>query len=101
MSLLTNMAKFAGLPWDAVLSAELFETQARPQNLSRRARPCRPAAGRGDDDAAHSQDLKAAQKLGLGRLRCASDRIRPAEIRFRGEGRLGYRGEGFSESPIG
>ena len=25
VALLTNMAKFAGLPWDLVMSAELFE----------------------------------------------------------------------------
>ena len=43
------MAKRAGLPWDCILSAELFQPlQARPGGLPRRGRAARPRAGRAD-----------------------------------------------------
>ncbi len=46
MSLLTNMAKHAGLPWDCVISAELFHHyKPDPRGLSRLRRPARRGAG--------------------------------------------------------
>jgi 2-haloacid dehalogenase len=66
VSLLTNMAKRAGLPWDCVLSAELFH-HYKPD----------PETYRGAADllgiahhelmlvACHPDDLRAAQKAGL------------------------------------
>ena len=66
VALLTNMAKFAGLPWDLVMSAELFEhykpdpeTYLGPAKLL-----CLPPE-QVMMVAAHNHDLKAAQKLGL------------------------------------
>jgi 2-haloacid dehalogenase len=66
VALLTNMAKFAGLPWDLVMSAELFahykpdaETYLGAARL----------LGRKPEEvmmvAAHNGDLAAAQKNGL------------------------------------
>ena len=41
VALLTNMAKFAGLPWDLVMSAELFEHyKPDPEPISRRQLLC-------------------------------------------------------------
>ncbi len=66
VALLVNMAKRAGLPWDCILSAELF-----------RAYKPDPAVYRGAADllglrpdevmlvAAHRDDLRAAQRAGL------------------------------------
>ena len=46
VSLLTNMAKRAGLPWDCVISAELFHHyKPDPRGLPRVRRPARRAAG--------------------------------------------------------
>ena len=50
VALLTNMAKFAGLPWDLVMSAELFEHyKPDPRNLCRRRQTALLATGAGDD----------------------------------------------------
>jgi len=66
VALLTEMAKFAGLPWDVILSAELFEHYKPDAEtyLGAARLLCLPP-----DQvmmvAAHNHDLKAAQKLGL------------------------------------
>ena len=66
VALLTNMAKFAGLPWDLILSAELFE-HYKPDTESYlgAARVLCLAPGEVMMVAAHNHDLRAAQKLGL------------------------------------
>jgi 2-haloacid dehalogenase len=66
VALLTEMAKFAGLPWDVILSAELFEhykPDAETYLGAARLLCLRPAQVM--MVAAHNHDLKAAQKLGL------------------------------------
>src|ERR1700682_6096089 len=66
VALLTNMAKFAGLPWDLVLSAELFEHYKRdPETYLGAAKLLCLQPGEVMMVAAHNNDLKAAQKLGL------------------------------------
>ena len=66
LSLLTNMAKFAGLPWDCILSTELVrhykpdkETYLMPGEFF----DVEPAAVM--MVAAHEGDLQAAKALGL------------------------------------
>ena len=66
VALLTNMAKFAGLPWDTVLSAELCgHYKPDPKVYLMAAR----LLGLRTDEvmmcAAHTQDLTAARNLGL------------------------------------
>ena len=98
VALLTNMAKFAGLPWDLILSAELFEHyKPDPETYLGAAKLLCLPPEQVMMVAAHNQDLKAAQKLGLKTAFVrAADRIRPAaEIRFRGDRRLGHRRQGF------
>src|SRR5579872_1729546 len=66
VALLTEMAKFAGLPWDLILSAELFE-HYKPDSetyLGAARLLCLPVE-QVMMVAAHNHDLKAAQKLGL------------------------------------
>jgi 2-haloacid dehalogenase len=66
VALLTNMAKFAGLPWDLVLSAELFEHyKPDPETYLGAARLLGLAPQQMMMVAAHNNDLKAAQQLGL------------------------------------
>jgi 2-haloacid dehalogenase len=66
VALLTNMAKFAGLPWDLVLSAELFEHyKPDPETYLGAARLLGLAPQQVMMVAAHNNDLKAAQQLGL------------------------------------
>ena len=66
VALLTNMAKFAGMPWDLILSAELFEHyKPDPQTYLGAAKLLGLAPEQVMMVAAHNQDLKAAQKLGL------------------------------------
>jgi 2-haloacid dehalogenase len=67
MSLLTNMAKRAGLPWDCVISAELFHHyKPDPQAYL----GCADLLGVPPDQlmlvAAHPSDLRAARTAGLG-----------------------------------
>ena len=98
VALLTEMAKFAGLPWDLVMSAELFEHyKPDPETYLGAARLLCLPPEQVMMVAAHNHDLKAAQKLGLKTAFVARpDRIRPvAEIRPRGQGRLGHRRQGF------
>src|SRR6476619_2309364 len=66
MSLLTNMAKRAGLPWDCVISAELFHHyKPDPQAYL----GCADLLGVAPDQlmlvAAHPSDLRAAREAGL------------------------------------
>ncbi|MDP3074526.1 haloacid dehalogenase type II [Bradyrhizobium sp.] len=66
VALLTNMAKFAGMPWDLILSAELFEHyKPDPETYLGAARLLGLAPEQVMMVAAHNQDLKAAQQLGL------------------------------------
>jgi 2-haloacid dehalogenase len=66
VALLTNMAKFAGLPWDLVLSAELFEHyKPDPETYLGAARLLGLKPQQVMMVAAHNNDLSAAQKLGL------------------------------------
>ncbi|MBI5261655.1 MAG: haloacid dehalogenase type II [Bradyrhizobium sp.] len=66
VGLLTNMAKFAGLPWDLVMSAELFEHyKPDPETYLGAARLLGLAPGEVMMVAAHNKDLRAAQSNGL------------------------------------
>jgi 2-haloacid dehalogenase len=66
VALLTNMAKFAGLPWDLILSAELFvHYKPDPETYLGAARLLGLAPGEVMMVAAHNYDLAAAQRLGL------------------------------------
>jgi 2-haloacid dehalogenase len=66
VALLTEMAKFARLPWDVILSAELFEHyKPDPQTYLGAARLLCLPAEQVMMVAAHNHDLKAAQRLGL------------------------------------
>ena len=66
VALLTNMAKFAGLPWDLILSAELFEHyKPDPETYLGAARLLGLDPAQVMMVAAHNNDLKAAQHLGL------------------------------------
>ena len=67
VSLLTNMAKHAGLPWDCVLSAELFR-HYKPDREAYLG--CAELLDVAPDElmlvAAHPSDLRAARDAGLG-----------------------------------
>jgi 2-haloacid dehalogenase len=66
VALLTNMAKFAGLPWDLVMSAELFEHyKPDPETYLGAARLLGLAPGEVMMVAAHNNDLEAARRCGL------------------------------------
>ena len=66
VALLNNMAKHAGLPWDLILSAELFEHyKPDPETYLGAARLLGLQPGQVMMVAAHNNDLAAAQKLGL------------------------------------
>jgi len=66
VALLTNMAKFAGLPWDLIMSAELFEHyKPDPETYLGAARLLCLPPREVIMVAAHNHDLRAAQKLGL------------------------------------
>ena len=66
VALLTNMAKFAGLPWDLVMSAELFEHyKPDPETYLGAARLLGLAPEQVMMVAAHNSDLKAARSQGL------------------------------------
>ncbi|MGZ4807318.1 MAG: haloacid dehalogenase type II [Ilumatobacteraceae bacterium] len=66
VSLLTNMAKRAGLPWDCVISAELFH-HYKPDSEAYLG--CADLLGVAPDElmlvAAHPSDLRAARDAGL------------------------------------
>ena len=64
--LLTNMAKNAGLPWDLILGAEIFEHyKPDPETYLGAARLLSMSPGEVMMVAAHNNDLKAAQSHGL------------------------------------
>ena len=66
VSLLTNMAKNAGLPWDCVLSAELFHHyKPDPEAYLGAAEMLGFQPHEVMMVAAHKNDLRAAQKTGL------------------------------------
>jgi 2-haloacid dehalogenase len=66
VALLTNMAKHAGLPWDLVMSAELFEHyKPDPETYLGAARLLGLKPAEVMMVAAHNGDLAAAQKNGL------------------------------------
>ena len=66
VALLTNTAKFAGLPWDLVMSAELFEHyKPDPETYLGAARLLCLKPEQVMMVAAHNGDLAAAQKNGL------------------------------------
>jgi 2-haloacid dehalogenase len=66
VSLLTNMKKYAGLPWDCILSAELFgHYKPDPEVYQGAAKLLGPAPAQVMMAAAHVDDLKAAKKVGL------------------------------------
>jgi 2-haloacid dehalogenase len=66
VALLTNMAKHAHLPWDLVLSAELFEHyKPDPETYLGAARLLGLQPGQVMMVAAHNGDLAAANRLGL------------------------------------
>ena len=101
VALLTEMAKFAGLPWDLVMSAELFQHyKPDPETYLGAARLLCLPPEQVMMVAAHNHDLAAAQKLGLeDGVRRAANRIRPvAEIRLQGDRRLGRRRHRFRRS---
>lgn len=81
VSLLTNMAKHAGLPWDCVISAELFQ-RYKPDREAYLG--CADLLDVAPGDvmlvAAHPSDLRAAREAGL----MTAYVVRPLE---RGEGR--------------
>ena len=66
VSLLVDMAKNAGLPWDCVLSSELFaHYKPDPEVYRGAAQLLNVAPGELMMVAAHPSDLKAAQREGL------------------------------------
>src|SRR5882762_6270786 len=66
MSLLVDMARNAGLPWDCVLSAELFRHyKPDPEAYQGAARLLGLPPGEVMMVAAHPRDLEAAQRAGL------------------------------------
>jgi len=66
VALLTEMAKHAGLPWDLILSAELFvHYKPDPETYLGAARLLCLKPEQVMMVAAHNHDLKAAQTLGL------------------------------------
>ncbi len=81
VSLLTNMAKHAGLPWDCVISAELFHHyKPDPEAYLGCAELLDVAPAEVMLVAAHPTDLRAARDVGL----MTAYVLRPLE---RGEGR--------------
>lgn len=66
VALLTNMAKSAGLPWDLILSAEIFEHyKPDPETYLGAAKLLGLPPEQVMMVAAHNSDLAAAQALGL------------------------------------
>jgi 2-haloacid dehalogenase len=66
LSLLTEMAKFAGLPWDCVLGCDLFHHyKPDPETYLGAAEILGLEPGQVMMTAAHTGDLDAARKLGL------------------------------------
>jgi len=65
-ALLANLAKFAGLPWDAIFSVELFHAyKPQPATYLGVARLMQVSPGEVMLCAAHNDDLGAARECGL------------------------------------
>jgi 2-haloacid dehalogenase len=66
VALLTNMAKYGGLPWDCILSAELAKHyKPDPETYLTAAELLGLAPTQVMMVAAHKDDLRAAQRVGL------------------------------------
>lgn len=66
LSLLTEMAKFAGLPWDCILSCDLFQHyKPDAETYLGAVKILNLEPGQVMMTAAHTNDLEAARKLGL------------------------------------
>jgi len=66
IALIVDMAKYAGLPWDVVLGAELARAyKPQPEVYLRSAEALGIAPGEAMMVAAHNGDLEAASRLGL------------------------------------
>lgn len=66
VALLTNMAKYAGLPWDCILSAELAKHyKPDPETYQTAADLLGLQPAQVMMVAAHKDDLRAAQRVGL------------------------------------
>ena len=66
IGLLTNMAKYAGLPWDCILSAEVFRHyKPDPETYLGAADALGISPAETMMVAAHKNDLQAAQACGL------------------------------------
>ncbi len=66
LSLLTEMAKFAGLPWDCVLGSDVFRHfKPDPETYLGAAEILGLAPGQVMMTAAHTGDLESARKVGL------------------------------------
>jgi 2-haloacid dehalogenase len=67
IALTVNMARYAGLPWDAILGAELAHAyKPQPEVYLRSVRALGLEVGEVTMVAAHNGDLEAAAALGLG-----------------------------------
>ena len=98
VSLLTNMAKHAGLPWDMVFGSDLFgHFKPDPETYLGVARMMDLEPGQMMMAAAHNGDLAAARKQGL----MTAFFPRPSELRaasgarLRGGAGLGRGGAGY------
>ncbi len=101
VALLVNMAKHAGLPWDLVLSAEVFKHyKPDPETYLGAAKILSLRPEQVMLVAAHNNDLAAARGCWpQDRLRAPADRVWAfAEPRFWPRGRVGFRREGFQRS---
>jgi 2-haloacid dehalogenase len=66
LSLLTEMAKFAGLPWDTVLGSDIFRHyKPDPETYLGAAEILGLEPGQVMMTAAHTRDLESARELGL------------------------------------
>jgi 2-haloacid dehalogenase len=100
VALLTNMAKHAGLPWDLVLSAELFEHYKPDREVYLGAAHLLGLQpGQVMMVAAHNGDLDSAQKLGLKTAFVArSTEYGPLQVRdFKAEGDWDIVAKDFNE----
>ncbi len=92
VALLTNMAKFAGLPWDLIMSAELFEHyKPDPETYLGAARLlCLKPEGGDDGRRPQRRSRRRAEERAQDRVRGAADGIRPAsEDRLRSDRHIG------------
>jgi len=98
VALLTNMARHAGLPWDCVLSAELFgHYKPDPEAYRGAARLLDLAPGEVLMVAAHKDDLDAAAGAGLRTAFVARpmERGDPAKVDAAPEARFDFNAKDF------